>query len=886
MIIRLHIGYKTRYGQEMYVILKGKSRKKNPELRQIKMQYDQESWWTEIDTEELDMKGTLQYRYVLRDSSGPDHFDACAEREINPKKIKQENISVFDEWHANEFHAAVFKSKPFSEVIFKHRTGKPGKKEKKSTHCFRVEAPYLQNGRTVCIMGSSKAMGEWSEAHAFEMNFADGAWTASLNLHKEHFPITYKYVVREDETNRIVQYEKGPDRVIYHEDRKDELFMYSAFPFFDQAVWRGTGINFPVSALRSAASWGVGDFTDLIPMVDWAHKNGIRMMQLLPINDTIATHTIRDSYPYASVSAFALHPQYLNVAKLAKDCNYEIEEEILDEAKKLNASKTLDHVAVAKLKLNVLKSLYNKEKDDFHDDLSYFEFFNMNRDWLVPYAAYCYLRDLNNSADPSTWADYQDYDEAQIQELVSPDTSHYDEIAIYYFIQYHLHLQFLDAVNYGHSRGIIFKGDLPIGVGRHSVETWVNPKLFHMDMQAGAPPDAFAIKGQNWDFPTYNWEEMARDNYAWWRNRMGNMGTYFDAIRIDHILGFFRIWSIPRTAVEGILGVFVPALPFSEQELAHAGLSIPAARLAEPYVNDYLVEQIFGEDANWVREHVIDQGKLCAAFRNQETTDAYFKKNPEKNYLRQAIFDLIADVVLIRDAEVDGYYHFRINMQSTRSYQSLETSQQNVMNHLYQQYFFGKQDELWKSVGQQKLNALQDNTPMLLCAEDLGMVPDFVEDVLAQREILSLGVQRMPKKITERFSQPGEASYMSVVTPSTHDTSTIRQWWEEDKDGIQYFYNHILGQYGMAPYYCEPWVAAEVIRQHLHAPSMWAVFLMQDLLAMSASLRIENPDEERINIPADPNHNWNYRMHLPVEDLLDADDFNNTLRHMIKNSGR
>lgn len=886
MIIRLHIGYKTRYGQEMFVILEGKSRKKNPETRQIKMQYDQETWWTELDTDELDLKGALEYRYVLRDSSGPDQFDASPVREINPKKIKQENVSVFDEWHSNEFHAAVFNSKPFTEVFSKHRKPKAKKKDKKTTHSFRVEVPYLQEGRTVCMMGSAKEMGEWSEKEALEMMYADGAWVANLNLHKENFPVEYKYVVRDDETGRIAQYEKGSNRVIYHEDSKEELYMYSAFPFFDQAVWRGTGINFPVSALRSVNSWGVGDFTDLIPMADWAHKNGIRMMQLLPINDSIATHTIRDSYPYASISAYALHPQYLNVAKLAKEVSFEIDDEILEEVKELNASKTLDHIAVAKLKLKVLKSLYHKEKDEFKDDLAFFEFFNMNREWLVPYAAFCYLRDLNNSADTSEWADYQVYDEEEIQDLVSPDTSHYDEIAIYYFIQYHLHIQFLDAVNYAHSKGIIFKGDLPIGVGRHSVETWVNPNLFHMGMQAGAPPDAFAIKGQNWEFPTYNWDEMAKDNYAWWRSRMGHMGTYFDAIRIDHILGFFRIWSIPKAAIEGILGVFVPAIPYSGEEFVMAGLSVPASRLSEPYINDYLVEQIFGEDANWVRENVLDQGKLRAAFRNQEATAAYFKKQPAKVHLQQRIFDLIADVVLIRDAEVEDYYHFRINMQATRSYQSLEPSQQDVLNRLYQQYFFGRQDELWKSVGYQKLNALQDNTPMLLCAEDLGMVPDFVESVLAQREILSLGVQRMPKKITERFSQPGESPYMSVVTPSTHDTSTIRQWWEEDKDGIQNFYNHILGQYGMAPYYCEPWIAAEVIRQHLHAPSMWAVFLMQDLLAMSAELRIENPNEERINIPADPNHNWNYRMHISIEDLLAADDFNNNIRHMIKNSGR
>lgn len=886
MIIKLHIGYKTRYGQEMYVLLQAKSGKKNPESRQIKMEYDNETWKTEIDTEELGLKGTTVYRYVIRDSSAAELFDNCTKRTLHLKKIKKEVISVFDEWQSINFHSAVFESEPFTKVFHQLRASKTRKKGKKVTHSFQVEAPYLQEGRKICMIGACPALGEWKEDHAVELNFEEGIWQVQLNLQKEKFPLEYKYVVKNEITGHIVQYEQGSNRFLKKAPSKDEQYHFSAFPFFDQSVWRGAGINLPVSALRTAKSWGVGDFSDLIPLINWAHKNGIRMIQLLPVNDTIATHTIRDSYPYASISAYALHPQYLDVERVAREVEFTIDQEIYEEVKQLNESPTLQHIDVAKLKLRMLRLLYQKNKEEFNEDLDFFEFFNINREWLVPYAAFCYLRDLNNSANSADWEKFAEYNEEEIQELVSPGTLHYDDIALYYFIQYHLHLQLLDAVNYAKQKAVIFKGDLPIGVGRHSVETWVNPRLFHMDMQAGAPPDAFAIKGQNWEFPTYNWDEMAKDNYAWWRSRMENMGNYFDAIRIDHILGFFRIWSIPNKATEGILGVFVPALPFAAHELQMNGLSVSADYLSQPYINDNLINQIFGEDAGWAQKNVFSQGKLCEDFISQQSAVRYFEKNPQKSYLKQSVLDIISDVVLIRDSEVNDYFHFRINMPTTRLFQSLQADQQEILKRLYQQYFFGRQDELWKSSGSKKLNALQDNTQMLLCAEDLGMVPDFVETVLEKREILSLGVQRMPKKDTEQFSLPSHAPFLSVITPSTHDTSSIRQWWEEDKESIQYFFNHILGQYGMAPYYCEPWIATEIIKQHMHSPAMWAVFLMQDLLAMDGKLRIENPNEERINVPSNPNHNWNYRMHISIEELNNANEFNTLIQHLVKNSGR
>jgi len=887
MVIQLHIKYKTRYGQSLYIRINNTSEKNSGNFRELKMEYlNEEYWHVFINTDELGLSDSISYAYVLKEEWKADEVDLCKLRTINLKKIKATTVDVFDEWQVVTLNEDVFLSRPFEQVLNKNRSKAKKDKPKKYTHLFKVFVPYMHEDRVVCITGSAKEMSEWSEDEPVLLQRSKDCWSVALNLHKEHYPISYKFAIYDLKEEKIIHFEDGSNRFLEHSPGKDKLEIFNAFPRFDEFKWKAGGINLPVSALKSKQSWGVGDFTDLHLLIDWAKETGMKLIQLLPINDTTATHSIKDSYPYASISAFALHPLYLNVRKLSVAAGIEFSPEFQERIEELNNKSNLDYEAVSKVKNEAIRELYYKEKHSFKDDIAFFEFFNMNRYWLVPYAAFCYLRDNNNTADPSKWEDYNKYDEVAVQELVSPDNVDYDEIAIHYFIQYHLHLQLLDAVEYAHKNGIVLKGDLPIGVGRDGVETWMYPTLFHMDMQAGAPPDAFAVKGQNWEFPTYNWEEMGKNNYAWWRQRMEHMSNYFDAIRIDHILGFFRIWSIPLKDIEGILGVFAPAIGVSSRDLESAGIHVNESRLCDPYITDEVLSRNFPGNENWIKENILADNKFKPSLDTQRKIAAFLKKEPSKAFLQKGLFDLITDVILLKDAEKPGHYHFRISMQSTDSYKNLDHGQQQQLNALYQRYFFGMQDELWKEVGQKKLNALQLNTDMLLCAEDLGMVPDFVEDVLIGREILSLQVQRMPKKIGESFSHPKNAIYLSVVTPSTHDMSTIREWWEEDREGTQYFYNNLLGQHGTAPFYCEPWICKEIISQHLYSPAMFAVFLIQDLMAMDETIRRENPAEERINVPANPDHNWDYRMHITLEKLLEHIPLTHELKALIKQSGR
>ncbi|HCY88687.1 MAG TPA: 4-alpha-glucanotransferase [Chitinophagaceae bacterium] len=885
MICHFHIKFNTHYGQNLVIrIAEGKG-PFSEQATELSMEYlDDSYWYAAVDVSAIGITDHLQYQYVVREHGKPDAWDNCKNRHISIKKLETDEVYVVDDWQEYLFTQQVFHSKPFEDVFTGPKVKEPA--TKKPTHIFDVQTTHLPDDKVLCLCGAGKKLNDWYLEKPVLMKRTKNGWSVKLNLSKENFPLEYKFGVYDVHQKKAVFLEEGNNRVLRLFGKKSDTYILHHIAYFPQFSWKGAGVNVQLSSLKSERSWGVGDFDDLKTLTDWSVKTGIKMIQLLPINDTIASHNKKDSYPYSAVSAFALHPVFMNVEKLAQSAAVVFPDKMLEEVKALNELSTFDYESVAPLKMEAIAKVFEKQKHSFKDDFAYFDFFDLNRHWLVPYAAFSYLRDTYKTADYSQWGEYAVYDEEKIQELVSPDQPQYDEIAIHYFTQYHLHLQLKDAVEYAHKKQVIIKGDLPIGVGRFSVDTWMYPHLFHMDMQAGAPPDAFTTKGQNWSFPTYNWDLMSTDNYAWWRQRMEHMSNYFDAIRIDHVLGFFRIWSIPMDAIEGIFGRFVPSIPLYADDFARAGLHFDEYRFCEPYINDDLIYQFAGEDAQWVKQHILEGFRFRQGLHTQRGLQEFLQKHPNKQHVRQPLFDLLGNVILLRDDRQSGAYHFRISMQTTASFNHLSGYEQGVLNNLYHDYFFEKQNGLWHQGVQPKLNAIQQGSTMLICAEDLGMVPDMVEDVLNEREMLSLQVQRMPKVATDNFTHPGNAKYLTVVTPSTHDMSTVRQWWEEDRNNTQIFFNQILGHYGEAPYYCEPWVARDIVLQHLRSPAMWAVFLLQDLLAINAQMRRENPHEERINIPADPEHYWNYRMHCSLEDLLLHDELNQELRQMIVHAGR
>ncbi|RYY97511.1 MAG: 4-alpha-glucanotransferase [Chitinophagaceae bacterium] len=896
MKIDFYLRFHTRYGQSLAISGNHLSLGNADAGAALPMQFlNAEFWHASIEVDPA-TASSLHYHYLLTNEYGERIADAEQHRIVAIGKKDSGHLVLVDTWnYAGEFENA-FYTAPFRHVYGSGQKSPRLKNPKQYSHQFRVKAPLLQEQECVCVTGSGPALGEWDSSAPVLLERSGDWWTVKLDIAPSDLPITYKYGIYNFKKGSFVRFEDGDNRSLYRHDEAGSItLLHDGFVRLPNTAWKGAGIAIPVFSLRSAASFGVGEFTDLKLLADWAQQAGMKLIQLLPINDTSATFTYLDSYPYAAISAFALHPQYINLTRAAGKKGAGALKSLLKKQKQLNALPEIDYEEVMKYKMQVLRELYDAEGEEFGKDKDYQDFVAANQHWLKAYAVFSHLRDKFGTADFNQWKTNSVYNEAEVEKLISARSKTAKEIRFYYWVQYHLHLQLKDAVDYIHKKGIVVKGDIPIGIYRYSVDAWQAPQLYHMDWQAGAPPDDFAVKGQNWGFPTYNWEKMQEDGFRWWKQRFEQMSNYFDAFRIDHILGFFRIWSIPLDAVEGILGRFIPALPVRHTEFGERGIGFEYTRYCRPYITDAVLDEVFGPIAGTVREGFLlanDRGgyDLRPEFATQRKVEAWASARsaePETDRLRQGLYDLISNVLFFEEPGSNGtHFHFRISIESTTSFRHLDGDQQARLRELYVDYFFRRQDGFWKHEALRKLPALKEATNMLICGEDLGMVPASVPDVMKDLGILSLEIQRMPKDPTTEFFHPRTAPYLSVVTPSTHDMSTIRGWWEEDRTRTQRFFNTVLESHGTAPYFCEPWINRAVVLQHLYAPSMWSIFQLQDLLGMSETLRRENPAEERINQPADPKHYWRYRMHLPLEGLIREKEFNTELRDYIVNSGR
>ena len=895
MIIHFYLRFSSHFGQTLFVsgnlplLGNGDSAKAFP------LQYLNEGlWYGMIEVQVTKKTGPFRYTYLLRGNNAAEVMEFKDDREIVMKDMTAESLVVYDTWNDASEIQHVFFSAPFQEVLLpqgRHRllTRSLHTDSGGYTHEFKVKAPLLGKEEVVCLSGSGTVFNDWDEEKPILLKKEGNWWTARIDLSKAIFPLAYKYGICSARGKTFTGFETGSNRSIpAGGDTNSLTILHDGFLQVQPGNWKGAGVAIPVFSLRSKKSFGIGEFTDLKLLVDWAKKAGLKLIQLLPVNDTTATHTRRDSYPYSAISAFALHPLYINLEAVAGREGASIIKPLAKKQQQLNELPGLDYEQVMKFKRYALQELYQAQKDLFRNDEGYIDFFVQNRHWLVPYAAFCYLRDKYGTPEFSTWRSNSNFDETAIQRLVSPGQKHYDEIALHYFIQYHLYLQLKGVTEYAHRNGVIVKGDIPIGIFRYSVDAWMEPGLFHMEEQAGAPPDAFTVKGQNWGFPTYNWAAMQQDNFTWWRRRFAQMNSYFDAFRIDHILGFFRIWSIPWHSVEGIMGRFVPAIPVRINELFERRISFDHYRYTRPYITESILQNSFGDALEEVRKEFFNGYELKEAFNTQRKIETWFAALPEPRHdIKQGLFDLLSNVILFEAENAQGQeFHFRFGMQQTSSFRDLDEYSKKQLNELYLDYFFKRQDELWRREALNKLPGLKQSTQMLVCGEDLGMVPHCVPEVMKELGILSLEIQRMPKKETDEFFHPNDAPYLSVVSPSTHDMSTIRGWWEEDRAVTRHFYNIQLGRVGEPPVYCEPWINKEILLMHLYSPAMWSIFQLQDLLGMDGKLRRQDPSEERINLPSDPDHYWNYRMHLNLEDLVKQHDFNEELRGYIKSAER
>lgn len=877
------IKYKTKHGERL--VLKVLDNNKTSVSYDLYCQ-NQDQWSGVVDC----FSKTINYKYQVLDAQ-----NLVVEEEIVPHQLfvaySFKEYKINDVWNNKNFPENYLNNKIF------HNQLKGFKKEKntvlkKHTHLFRIEAPLYHKDWGILMIGDAEELGNWAYDKAIKLTQVSlGIWEIPVEIRSQSL-IFYKYGIYNAVTEEIVFIENGENRVVASDPNPKILNIIADhyFRFDDATLWHAAGVAIPVFSLRTKNGFGVGEFLDLKNLADWAKETALSVLQILPINDTTANYTWTDSYPYAAISVYALHPQYLSVDRLSYALPKNMKNDYLTEKDRLNNKNLVDYESVISGKWKFVKAIFKENENTILKDKNFNQFIEDNEEWLMPYAAFCMLRDKYKTPNYNLWKTHKKYIAGRVASLYRDKHKDYSKVMLHAWVQYQLHLQLTEAVDYMHQLGVSVKGDLPIGIYRYSVEAWVEPELFGMGFQAGAPPDQFSDLGQNWEFPTYNWDVMQADDYQWWKKRFKVLERYFDAMRIDHILGFFRIWRMPISATQGLLGYFYPAIPVTDQELYDRRINFDKARFCEPFINDEILNASFGENKDEIINQFLeykDHGVFVfkEEYKTQRQLANYFETNPLGDN-EESLLSLVTNVLFIIEETAGGdVYHPRFNLEKTSSFFFMPEDMKQKLLDLYHNYFYERQDDLWYRKAMEKLPALLQSTDMLICGEDLGLVPSTVPLVMDKLAIIALKVQRMPSDNIP-FYNPKDASYLNVVTASSHDSSTLRQWWHEDRELTQLYFNQQLHYYGTAPRDLTSDFSEIIMKQHLYTDAMLAIFPMQEFLATDERLKNANMDEERINNPAVFPHYWRYRMHLDLEDLMSEKEFNQKIKSWIEYSKR
>ena len=883
MKLKFTIQYGTQWGENLYVAITYQSKDTTKKVRRLPMTTD-DGWHWELETSAVESRQhpveTITYYYYVADAEGHElrrewtgvprtYFFDATKNYIMPDLWREVPL----QYHLYSKACQVTSGLSSEDTLNVQRVPLYRK-----TIIFRVSAPQLRQGQSVAILGSHPALGSWSPARYLRMEpMGLCEWLLSVNVDAILMPLEFKYVIVDDATHALVAWEEGDNRTIEGMLPPEQtavpdgtvLVVYGESLRVKEDTWRAAGVCVPVFSLRSSHSCGVGDFGDLRLLVDWAVATGMKVIQLLPVNDTTYARSWSDSYPYNIVSAFALHPQYLDLQALGPLRDKKRMTAFLRQQGELNALSYTDYEAVQRVKMDYVRAVFEERGQQTLDSKDFKQWFEQNRDWLEPYAKW----------------------QADYSLTIPADAPVSDVLPFISYLQYHLHLQLKGAADYARQHGVALKGDVPIGVNRDSVETASHPDMFCLDASTGAPPDTFSQNGQNWGFPTYNWE--SKEIVDWFQKRLTWMEQYFDAIRIDHVLGFFRIWEIPADAIFGLLGHFSPALPMTQGEIEYFGLPFRKDLFTRPFINDRVLQRLFGLHVPYVREHFLIPRSyglydLKAEYDTQQKIREAFEGKGDENslWIRDGLYRLVSNVLFLEDPRQPEMYHPRIGAWQDPVYEALTAEEKDAYMRLYTNYFYQRHNMFWGTTAMRRLSEVFGHTRMLCCAEDLGMLPDCVQPVLDHLRILTLEIQSMPKQSGFEFTHLGGNPYRSVATISTHDMSPLRLWWEESPERSQRYYVSMLQKQGRAPEHLPAHLAEEIIARHLYCPSMLCILSLQDWLAMDTELRGKHPREERINVPSDPYNHWKYRMHLPLEDLIAASKYNNKVRTMITRSKR
>lgn len=893
MDLKFNIDYKTRFGEELVLNIVNEG----SEAKYRMITTDGERWTYKLSLPAQKCQPAITYYYeVERGGRSVRHEWTTIRHTLELTAVHGAHYTVFDRWSDIPEDSYLYSS-AFTDCIRGRKLEVLQPSSYRSTVRLVVRAPQLRGDDRLAVIGKGDGLGNWDTAKALlmtEHHFNE--WVVDLDAAQlADGKMEFKFIALNTKNQQSSVWEAGYNRTIeLPQIEQREVVVYNLdqafFPLYDVRL---AGMLVPVFSLRSEGSFGVGDFGDLKKMVDLVCETGQRVLQILPVNDTTTTHSWTDSYPYSCISIFAIHPQYADLRQLPALTNAKQRNDFEALRQQLNALPQIDYEQVNNAKITYLRLLFAQEGSKVLSSKDFKEFLTEAGQWLVPYAQYCVLRDKYGTACFEQWPDHNTWNETDRAALLNTRSSQYREASFWYYVQFVLHKQLLDAHQYARKSHVVLKGDIPIGVSRYGCDVWTEPRYFNLNGQAGAPPDDFSVNGQNWGFPTYNWDEMLKDGCQWWIRRFQNMAQYFDAYRIDHVLGFFRIWEIPVNAVHGLLGQFQPALGMTREEIESYGLPFHEHQFCEPFIADWVLDRVFHERADEVKTKYLDHAhddiwKMKAEYDTQRKVEKAFEGVTEQRELnlRDGLYSLISNVLFVRDHKEEGKYHPRISAQFNFTYEALYDADKASFNRLYNDYFYRRNNQFWYDEAMKKLPVLVQATRMLVCAEDLGMVPDCVSWVMNELRVLSLEIQSMPKDPHVRFGHLGRNPYRSVCTFSTHDMATLRQWWDEDASRTQDYFNSMLYHEGNAPHPLPGWLARDIVSRQLASPSMLCVLSIQDWLAMDERIRLDDADAERINIPANPHHYWRYRMHINIENLMADKSFTESIRNLIVQNGR
>ncbi|MFI3261400.1 MAG: 4-alpha-glucanotransferase [Rikenellaceae bacterium] len=795
------------------------------------------------------------------------------------------NLTIIDSWR-DETEYSPLCITPFINIFNKNRD----LNLENNTYghvTFEVYAPFVSGGQSIAITGNCNALGNWNLDKAIVLQKAEfPMWRFSVPMFDETSTIEYKFIIKSN--NDKTYFEVGENRIIDNKLLVNNIIISAYEPKFNCSKIKLAGFALPIFSMKSDNSYGIGDFSDLKLAIDWAVKTNQRIIQILPINDTTKNHSWKDSYPYSPISSIALHPMYIDVEKIGIINDTTLYNSFKNKAKEVNLRSEVDYEAVDQLKWSYLRTIFTQEVNKTIETKEFIQWFKKNKSWLEPYSYYCALREQYKDNNFENWGEYNILSLTKLRKLALNNAKFNNEVMLHIFIQYHLHIQLAEASEYARAQGIILKGDIQIGVDRHSVDVWQQPELFRTDTQIGAPPDDFAEDGQNWGFPAYNWEAMEKQNYKWWVLRFKHLEMYFDAYRIDHLLGFFRIWEIPITSKNGLLGYFSPALSYSKEELLELGFDVELPGFTSPYITEEMLQNKFTEKRlNYVKYIYFNKEENDTYhFKEIFNTISKLKKNKyieQYSDVKKILISIFTDVLFV---EENGNFHPRILAHKTFAYSKLSEEQKEKFNNLYNDYFYVRNNDFWYVNVMKKLPTIINATSMLACVEDLGMIPSIVPTVISEMGLLSLEIERMPKQNGVRIGDTNNFPYFSVATTSTHDMSPLRVWWEENNENTDFYYWDILKYKDKRSQTLDGYVAYDIVKRCADSNSLLIVIPIQDWFAIDEAIRRKSYYKERINVPSDNKNQWKYRMHITFEKLLKADSVNKKIRNIISLSDR